>query len=67
MSYTFKKAQGEEIGSSFLDEGALDYAKKCLQEANGRIILPVDSVCTDSFEPVEGRKVEIRESWSFNT
>ena len=62
MSYTFKKAQGEQIGSSFLDEGALDYAKKCLQEAQGRIILPVDSVVTDSFEPVEGRKVAVMES-----
>ena len=58
MSYTFRKAQGAEIGSSFLDEAALDYAKKCLEEAKGRIILPVDSVCTDSFEPVEGRKIE---------
>ena len=58
MSYTFRKAQGAKIGSSFLDEGALDYAKKCLDEAKGRIILPVDSVVTDSFEPVEGRKIE---------
>ena len=59
MSYTFRKAQGANIGSSFLDEGALDYAKKCLEEAKGRIILPVDSIITDSFEPVEGRKVEV--------
>ena len=59
MSYTFRKAQGAKIGSSFLDEGALDYAKKCLEEANGRIILPVDSIVTDSFEPVEGRKIEV--------
>ena len=58
MSYTFKKAQGEEIGDSFLDEGALDYAKKCLEEANGRIILPVDSIVTNSFEPVEGRIIK---------
>lgn len=57
MSYTFRKAEGLEIGSSFLDEGALDYAKKCLEEAHGRIILPVDSVCTDSFEEKEGRKI----------
>ena len=59
MSYTFRKAQGAEIGSSFLDASALDYAKKCLEEANGRIILPVDSIITDSFEPVEGRKIEV--------
>ena len=59
MSYTFRKVQGAQIGSSFLDESALDYAKKCLEEANGRIILPVDSVVTDSFEPVEGRVVKV--------
>ncbi len=59
MAYTFRKVLGEKIGSSFLDESALDYAKKCLEEANGRIILPVDSVITDSFEPVEGRKVSV--------
>lgn len=58
MSYTFAKAKGQEIGSSFLDEGALDYAKKCLEEAQGRIILPVDAVITDSFEPVEGRQIK---------
>ena len=62
MSYTFKKAKGEEIGASFLDADALEYAKKCLEEAKGRIILPVDSVVTDSFEPVEGRKVEVLDS-----
>ena len=59
MSYTFRKAQGAKIGSSFLDEGALDYAKKCLEEANGRIILPSDSVVTDSFEEKEGRLVKV--------
>ncbi len=57
MSYTFRKALGEEIGKSFLDEEALDYAKKCLEKANGRIILPVDAVCTDSFEPTSDRKI----------
>ena len=57
MSYTFRKCLGLEIGKSFLDEGALEYAAKCLKEANGRIILPVDAVCTDSFEPIEGRKI----------
>ena len=59
MAYTFKKARGEEIGDSYVEEASLDYAKKCLEEANGRILLPVDSVITDSFEPVEGRKIEV--------
>ena len=59
MAYTFKKALGESIGSSYCEEASLDYAKKCLEEAKGRIILPIDSVITDSFEPVEGRKIEV--------
>ncbi|MCR5348983.1 MAG: phosphoglycerate kinase [Bacilli bacterium] len=59
MSYTFKKARGEEIGGSFLDEASLDYAKGCLEKAGDKIVLPVDSVITDSFEPVEGRKIQV--------
>ena len=62
MAYTFKKARGEEIGDSFLDEASLDYAKACLEKAGGKIVLPVDAVITDSFEPVEGRKIEVVES-----
>ncbi len=62
MSYTFKKAKGEEIGDSFLDEASLDYAKACLEKAGDKIVLPVDSVITDSFEPVEGRKIEVVEA-----
>ena len=59
MAYTFKKARGEEIGDSFLEEASLDYAKACLEKANGRILLPCDSVITDSFESIEGRKIEV--------
>ena len=59
MAYTFRKARGEEIGKSFLDADSLEYAKACLEKANGKIILPVDAVATDSFEEKEGRKVEI--------
>lgn len=62
MAYTFKKARGEEIGDSYCEEASLDYARKCLEEANGRILLPVDSVVTDSFEPVEGRIIKVVES-----
>jgi phosphoglycerate kinase len=59
MAYTFRKALGEKIGKSFLDADSLDYAKACLEKANGKIILPVDAVATDSFEEKEGRKIEI--------
>ena len=62
MSYTFKKARGEQIGDSFLDEASLEYAKNCLEKAAGKIVLPVDAVITDSFEPVEGRQIKVAEA-----
>lgn len=61
MAYTFKKALGEEIGDSPVELDQLDYAKKCIEEAKGRILLPVDSVVTDSFEPKEGRIIKVCE------
>ena len=60
MAYTFKKALGEKIGDSFCEDASLDYAKKCLEEAKGRILLPSDSVITDQFEEGE-RQIKIVE------
>lgn len=50
MAYTFKKALGEPIGISPVEDDQLEYAKKCFEDAKGRIVLPVDSVVTDAFE-----------------
>ncbi len=50
MAYTFKKALGEETGNSPVEDDQLEYAKKCLLDAKGRIILPVDCVCADAFQ-----------------
>ena len=50
MAYTFKKALGMETGNSPVEDDQLDYARKCLKEAEGKIVLPVDSVVTDAFE-----------------
>lgn len=55
MAYTFKKAQGMKVGDSPVEDEQLDYARKCLDEADGRILLPIDSVITDHFE--EGERV----------
>ncbi|MCQ2800246.1 MAG: phosphoglycerate kinase [Bacilli bacterium] len=59
MSYTFRKAKGEEIGMSFLDADSLEYAKNCLEKANGKIILPIDTVATTSFDPTVEREIKI--------
>ena len=45
MAYTFYKAQGLEIGLSKCEADFLDFAKGLLEKANGKIVLPNDSVC----------------------
>jgi len=50
MAYTFKKALGFETGNSPVEDDQLEYARKCLKEAKGKLVLPVDSVVTDAFE-----------------
>ena len=50
MAYTFKKALGQKTGNSPVEDDQLDYARRCLKEAAGKIVLPVDSVVTNGFE-----------------
>ncbi len=50
MAYTFIKAQGGKTGNSPVEDDQLDYARKCLEEAKGRILLPTDSVVANGFE-----------------
>ena len=43
MVYTFLKAEGKEIGSSFLEEDYIDYCKKLLNDYKDKIILISDN------------------------
>ena len=59
MAYTFKKAQGFEIGKSLLEADRIDYAKDMIAKAEAKgvkFLLPVDNVCAKEFaadaEPV---------------
>ena len=59
MAYTFKKAQGYEIGNSLLEADRLDYAKEMIAKAEAKgvkFLLPVDNMCAAEFsadaEPV---------------
>jgi 3-phosphoglycerate kinase len=47
MAYTFLKAKGYEIGKSLLDATNIDFAKKIIDQAGDKLILPVDVVVTD--------------------
>ncbi|MHC9001065.1 phosphoglycerate kinase [Enterococcus bulliens] len=50
MTYTFYKALGYEVGMSICELDKVDLAKSLLEKANGKIILPVDTVCADDFQ-----------------
>ena len=59
MAYTFKKAQGFEIGQSLLEADRIDYAKDMIAKAEAKgvkFLLPVDNYCAAEFsadaEPV---------------
>ena len=60
MAYTFKKALGEEIGTSPCEDDQLEYARNCY--ASGKIVLPVDSVVANDFDnPTEIKTVKATE------
>lgn len=60
MTYTFKKAMGMNVGNSPVEEDQLEYARKCIAEAKGRLLLPTDAVITTDFDPsVTDRKIKI--------
>lgn len=50
MAYTFNKALGKNIGTSPFEEDQLDFARRCYEEAKGKIMLPVDCVVSDEFD-----------------
>ena len=54
MMFTFLKAQGVNTGASKFEEDKLDLAKDLLAKANGKLVLPVDSLCAKAFEDVPG-------------
>ncbi len=57
MAYTFLKAKGYEIGTSLLDETKVEYCGEMLKKAESlgkKLLLPVDTVVTDSFpDPID--------------
>jgi phosphoglycerate kinase len=56
MAYTFYKANGLETGKSLLDASSLEFCKKILTEAHGKIELPNDCVVTTEFSNDTPRK-----------
>ncbi|MGN1116852.1 MAG: phosphoglycerate kinase [Candidatus Ornithomonoglobus sp.] len=66
MAYTFFAAQGKTTGTSLLEPDYIDYAKKMLDEAGDKIVLPVDTVITEKFDNDAPSKVvegDIPDGW----
>ena len=56
MGFTFFKAQRYEVGDSLVEEEYLEEAKRLMEEAGDRLVLPVDVVVADAME--EGAESE---------
>ena len=49
MMFTFLKALGKSTGTSLVEEDKVELAKALLEKANGKLILPVDTVVAKEF------------------
>jgi phosphoglycerate kinase len=60
MANTFLVAKGLNMQDSLVEPGSVDTAKAILEKSGSRIILPVDAVIADKFEPeANSRTVDI--------
>ncbi|MBK6847925.1 MAG: phosphoglycerate kinase [Proteobacteria bacterium] len=56
MAFTFFKARGQEIGGSLVEEDRVGLARELLAKAGDKLVLPVDTVVTNTFD-FDARKV----------
>lgn len=62
MMFTFLKAQGKNIGKSLVEEDKVELAKSLLEKAEGKIVLPVDTVVAKEFKnDTEFRTVSVND------
>ena len=50
MTYTFWCAMGYKIGKSIVDDDSIDYCKGLLEEYKDKIVLPIDSLVSESLD-----------------
>ena len=67
MAYTFKKALGEEVGLSLVDDSKIDYCLDMIKKAKDlgkKLLLPIDTVVAKSFPnpidaPIDVQAVDV--------
>jgi phosphoglycerate kinase len=57
MANTFLAAKGNQMQDSLVESGSIDTAKSILAKSGDRIVLPVDAVIADKFEPDATSKI----------
>jgi phosphoglycerate kinase len=57
MTYTFLKAQGQDVGASRLEADKLDVARELLLLGKGKIVLPIDHLVVDRLDAPETAQV----------
>lgn len=50
MAYTFSLAQGGQVGKSLVEPDKVDLAKKLLQDGGDKLVLPVDTHCSNEVD-----------------
>ena len=66
MTYTFRKALGESVGNSLVENDKLDLARDLLAKAGKKLELPVDHVVSDKFAAPQEVKIvdaDIPDGW----
>jgi len=56
MCFTFFKARGYEVGESLVEDDYVEQARRLMDEAGERLVLPVDVIVADAME--EGAKAQ---------
>lgn len=61
MTYTFRKALGQSVGGSLVEADKLDLAKRLLDQAGGKLVLPVDHLVAERPDPAAATKIVTRD------
>ncbi|MDR1964445.1 MAG: phosphoglycerate kinase [Planctomycetaceae bacterium] len=57
MAYTFSLAKGEKVGNSLVEKDKVDLAKELMVLGGDKLVLPVDTHCSDKFAADGNKKI----------
>lgn len=67
MAYTFSLANGGKVGDSLVEKDKVDLARKLIEQAGDKLVLPLDTHCGDAFSGDCNKQVvpagEIPDGW----